>query len=93
MVAKFMRKIVPTIVMMLFLYACSATKFVPNGKYLLNSVHITSDQKDINNYDFTNYLRQNANARWFSLIKVPLYIYDLSGKDSTRWRNKTLRKI
>ena len=39
------------------------------------------------------YVRQNPNAKWFSLIKMQLYVYDLSGRDSSKWYNKFLRKI
>lgn len=39
------------------------------------------------------YVRQNPNAKWFSLIKTQLYVYNLSGRDSTKWGNKFLRRI
>lgn len=39
------------------------------------------------------YIRQNPNAKWFSLIKTQLYVYNWSGRDSTRWINRTLRKL
>ena len=39
------------------------------------------------------YVRQNPNAKWFSLIKTQLYVYNWSGRDSTRWINRTLRRM
>ena len=39
------------------------------------------------------YVRQNPNAKWFSLIKTQLYVYNLSGRDSTKWGTKFLRRI
>jgi len=75
------------------LYGCSSTKYVPDGKYLLNSVNILSDQKDFEKYDYLDYIRQTPNTKWFSWIKVPLYIYDLSGRDSTKRFNRMLKRI
>jgi outer membrane protein assembly factor BamA len=73
---------------------CSATKFVPDGSYLLDEVRIhTDNKKEVSPSNLRMYVRQNPNAKWFSLFKTQLYIYDLSGRDSTRWINKFLRRI
>lgn len=77
----------------LFLTSCSATKHVANDSYLLDDVTITTDNKDIKTSNLRTYLRQIPNAKWFSLFKTQLSIYSLSGKDSTRWINKMLRRI
>lgn len=79
--------------MIALLYSCSSQKFIPENHYLLDEVNITSDSKDVKPSQFTSYIRQNPNAKWFNLIKVPLHIYCTSGKDSTLWINKFLRKI
>ncbi|MDR0962659.1 MAG: BamA/TamA family outer membrane protein [Mediterranea sp.] len=73
--------------------ACSSTKFVPEGAYLLDDVHIYTNQKKVKPSALSLYLRQTPNAKWFSLIKTQLYIYNLSGRDSTKWMNKMLRRI
>ena len=73
--------------------SCSVTKFIPDGAYLLDEVKIVSDNKTIKPSDVSSYIRQNPNNKWFSSVKVPLYIYSLSGIDSTRWSNKFIRKI
>lgn len=39
------------------------------------------------------YVRQNPNSKWFSAVKTQLYVYNWSGRDSTKWLNKFLRKI
>ncbi len=75
------------------LASCSATKFVPDGSYLLDEVKIHTDNKEIKPSALRMYVRQTPNAKWFSLIKTQLYVYDLSGRDSTRWFNKFLRRI
>ena len=49
--------------------------------------------KNIRPSSLRMYVRQNPNAKWFSLIKTQLYVYNLSGRDSTKWGNKFLRRI
>lgn len=75
------------------LASCSATKFVPDGSYLLDEVKIHTDNKNIKPSDMRLYIRQNPNAKWFSAIKTQLYVYNLSGRDSTKRFNKFLRRI
>lgn len=82
---------VPFILIMLS--GCSASKFVPEGSFLLDKVKITTDDKRVGTDAFEPYIRQKANSKWFSMFKVPLGTYSLSGKDSTKWINKTLRNI
>ena len=77
----------------LSLASCSATKFVPDGSYLLDEVKIHTDNKEIKPSDMRLYVRQNPNSKWFSTIKTQLYVYIWSGRDSTKWFNRFLRKI
>ena len=78
---------------LLSLASCSATKYVPDGSYLLDEVKIHIDNKDVRPSELHPYVRQTPNTKWFSLIKTQLYIYNLSGRDSTKWWNRMLRKI
>lgn len=78
---------------LLLTVSCSTTKFVPDGSYLLDEVHIQTDAKEVKPSGLYLYLRQTPNAKWFSLLKTQLYIYDWSGRDSTRWINRALRRI
>ena len=73
--------------------SCSATKYVPEGSYLLDEVRIQTDNREIKPSGLSMYVRQNPNAKWFSLIKTQLYVYNWSGRDSARWINRTLRRI
>ena len=75
------------------LAACSTTKYVPDGKYLLDDVRIHSDNDEIRGSSLSPYLRQTPNSKWFSLIKTQLYVYNWSGSDTTRWINRTLRRL
>jgi len=75
------------------LSACSATKFVPDGEYMLRKVQVVSDDASFNASSLEPYVRQKANSKWFSLFKIPLGTYALAGTDTTRWLNRTLMNI
>ncbi len=82
-----------TIIISLLLGGCSVGKFIPEGQYLLDEVHISSDNSEIKSSEMYSYVRQKPNSKWFSLVKLPMYIYCASGKDSTKWINRFLRRI
>ncbi len=81
------------LVILLLIQGCSTTKYVPDGKYLLDKVDIKSNVKDISYFDLSPYIKQNPNYKIFSLYKLPLKLYSLSGKDTTKFYNKWLKKI
>ena len=75
------------------LNACSAGKFVPDGQYMLHKVEIRSEEPGLDPASLEPYIRQKGNSKWFSLFKVPLGMYSLSGRDTTKWLNRTLQNI
>ena len=80
----------------LLLGACSETKYVPDGMYLLDGVKVRVDgdnYEGVNTGQLKSYVRQRSNARWFSTFKLPLHVYSLSGRDSTKWVNRLLRSL
>ena len=77
----------------LLLTACSTTKFVPEREYLLEEVKIQSEDPGLDASQLEPYIRQKANSTWFSFLKIPLGAYSLSGKDSTKWINRTLKRL
>lgn len=77
----------------MLLAGCSVSKFIPEGSYLLDDVKIESDNKEIKSSQMNLYVRQTSNAKWFSIVKLPMYIYSASGLDSTKWLNRFWRKI
>lgn len=83
------------IVVVLLLCACSETKHVPEGEYLLNKVKVknVSKAKGVDPSEMKAYVRQVGNSRWFSAAKIPLATYSLSGSDTTKWTNRLLRSI
>lgn len=76
------------------LCACSATRHLPEGSYMLNKVRVMVDSKykDINTLAMKDYVRQKSNSRWLSTVKVPLGVWSLAGRDST-WVNRALWSI
>lgn len=81
------------ILVLLALASCSSTKYVPAGSYLLDDVRIRTDNDEVRPSDLALYVRQNPNAKWFSLLKTQLYVYNWSGRDTTRWINRVLRRV
>lgn len=77
------------------LVSCAETKFVPEGSYLLDNVKVKIDGRydNLSSGKLKSYVRQQDNVRWFSLVKLPLRTYSLSGRDTTKWINQALRKI
>ncbi len=81
------------VIIIVLLSSCRTTKFVPDGEYLLDKVNINCDTKQISKSELTEYLRQTPNAAIFGALKMQLGIYNLAGKDSTKWFNKTCKRI
>jgi len=73
--------------------SCNTTKYVPDGEYLLSKVHIKTDIKEYGASELTPYVRQVPNSKMFWLNKTQLQIYSLSGRDSSRWLNRQLKKM
>lgn len=73
--------------------ACSSSKYLTGEQRVLSSVSVVSETKQIKSSTYRRYVRQEPNARWFNVVKVPLGIYCMSGKDSTKWLNRFIRKV
>lgn len=88
-----LKKLTYMIICIFMMVSCSVNKFIPEGEYLLKDVKIVSNTNAENVAKARDYVRQKPNAKWFSLVKVPLYTYALSGKDTTIWINKVLQRL
>jgi len=75
------------------LYSCSSTKFVPDGEYLLDNIKIESDIPDYKTLELRPYVRQLPNFKMFGLNKTMFQVYNLSGRDTTKWINHILRRV
>lgn len=60
--------------------SCSSTKFVPEGKKLLNDVDIHIDNKQVNREELKAQVRQKENLKILGFIKFHLAMYNLSSK-------------
>ncbi len=60
---------------------------------MLDRVSLYSDSTELNIVPLQGYIRQHPNRKWFSIFKVPLGIYSLSGTDSTKRINRFIRKM
>lgn len=78
----------------ILLAACSVTKHVPDGSYLLDKVDIEVDNNGtIDETELYNFLRQTPNHKVLGFAKLQLATYNLSGRDSTKWYNRWLRRL
>ena len=85
------------LIAVLAIVSCSSTKHVPDGKLLLDKTKINIlDKKNVNGVttqELVNYLRQTENHKVLGGFKMQLAIYNLSGKDSTKWFNRWIQRV
>lgn len=86
------RHILPLFALLLLLGGCRPMRFVPEDGTMLRSVKLKSTDKSLNAADFRAYVRQDPNAKWFGLMKVPMGIYCLSPADTTRRKGRFFRR-
>ena len=82
--------------LLLQLSACSCKKFLHADEAVLAEVKLTTAERNFKAASYRPYVRQEPNAKWFTLAKVPLGIYCLSKADSVKGNrgfSKVLRKI
>lgn len=79
--------------LLVMLSACHPTRFLEDDEIMLSKVSLTSKSKQEKAGDYRLYVRQEANARWFSLFKVPLGIYCISGKDKSKKTNRFIQRL
>lgn len=81
-------------VCILLLTGCSSTRHVPKGQYLLDKTSITIENApEVQPRSLQNYLRQVPNHKILGFAKLQLSVYNMSGKDSTKWYNKWARRL
>ena len=72
---------------------CRTSRFIPENGYLLTGATISSEGKHISTEELQAYMPQRPNNKWFSIFNVPLGLYSLSGRDSTKRFNRFLRRM
>ncbi len=81
------------ILFLLLMSACSLTKSVPQGSYLVHKVDVITDKAIIKKNELVPYIKQTPPHKTFGLIPFPLYLYNWAGNDSTRWINRFLHRV
>lgn len=70
----------------ILLGSCNSTRFVPEGKYLLNRISVKVDDKNIKREEVKTHIRQKENLRILGVLKFHLGVYNLSsGKKENGW--------
>lgn len=72
--------------------ACSTTKNIPDGQYLLNNVEFKTDNKIPGAVELEAYLRQEPNSSFPLIGKYRLGIYNI-GSDTTKLITRLFRKM
>lgn len=84
--------------MVLLLMGCSSSRHVPQGSYLLDKVVIETDSSSrrltaAEVAELSTYLRQQPNHKMLWSMRLRLGVYNMSGRDSTKWWNRWVRKL
>jgi len=70
----------------ILLASCNSTRFVPEGKYLLNKISVKADDKNLKREELKIHIRQKENLRILGVLKFHLGVYNLSsGKKNNDW--------
>lgn len=75
----------------MMLASCRLTKNVPEGAYLLNRVTVKIDGDGVDAESLKTYVRPKPNFKLFGIWRVQLHMYNMAGKDTTKWLNRQLR--
>lgn len=94
-VLKYRYGIICIILSVLLFQGCSSARHVPAGSYLLDkvSLEIEDSTKSVTEQEMMLYVRQQPNHKMLWSTKFRLDIYNMSGKDTTKWWNRWIRKL
>lgn len=81
------------IVVTLSAASCSTTKYVADGDYLLNDIEVKCDNSEVDATDMYEYVIQHPNTPGTFFNKTSLRFYSLSGRDTSKWINKVIRRF
>lgn len=87
--------IIISVLLVAVLWSCSSSRHVPDGEFLLDkvSLHVDDSVKGLDEQEMMLYVRQQPNHKMLWSTKLRLDIYNMSGKDSSKWWNRWIRKI
>ncbi|MDR1673824.1 MAG: BamA/TamA family outer membrane protein [Bacteroidales bacterium] len=78
--------------LIVLLNACNSTRYVPKDEYLLNSSHISIDNRDVSKEQLSPYIRQKPNKKILGFIRFHLWLYNKSDLEKDNKWNNWLRK-
>lgn len=83
------------LLLLLIMAACSSVRHVPDGSLLLNkvSIDINDSTHTLDPEEMLLYVRQQPNHKLLWSVKFQLGIYNMSGKDTTKWLNRWVRSL
>lgn len=88
------KKLTAIVVVIALMCGCSSSRHVPQGEYLLDKVKIEVDPSTgVDEETLINYLRQQPNHVVLWCMKLQLGIYNMSGRDTTKWYNRWIRSL
>ncbi len=85
--------LIQAVVALLCIASCSTTKYVADGDYLLDDIDLRCDNPDIDAADLYDYVIQHPNTPGTFFNKTSLRFYSLSGRDTSKWINKLIRRF
>ncbi|MBN2806817.1 MAG: BamA/TamA family outer membrane protein [Prolixibacteraceae bacterium] len=68
---------------MLLLTGCISTRYVPDDRYLLSDIDIEMKNDQIDRNELQTHMRQKENLRILRVLKMHLFLYNLSSKKRT----------
>ena len=85
--------LIPTLLLLMLLTACSIDKYIPDDGYYLKKVNVVSDDENATkNLELPGYVKQSPNTKWFG-IKIPMRMYCATNPKSDKRGARILRKI
>lgn len=75
------------------LSGCSAERFLADDDFILANVKMESNNRHLPLSNYRSYIQQEPNSRWFNLSKIPLGIYCLQSRDTTRRWSRFIRRL
>lgn len=72
------------VLVFVFFYSCSPTKYVGENEYLLHRIKVQTDKKAVSKTEIKRNIRQKPNTRILGLARFRLGMYNLSGKKDKR---------
>lgn len=68
------------VILLVLTTSCVSSRYISDGQYLVENIHVEIDDKSINQEELETYLRQKENLKILGLFKFHLAVYNFSSK-------------